>query len=138
MGEHYLGLRVLGGMTALSGMSMIALGALGAHHLNTLLSPAMQQVFDIALRYQAWHTLALLAVLAGVRCLPARTLMSTGCLWLAGMVCFSGSLYAMSLGGYALGWVTPVGGLLLMAGWGRLGWHWLRHATVTRNRDDRG
>lgn len=121
--------RLLGAITALSGAGMIVLGALGAHHWAATLSPLQQHTFDIALRYQAWHTLALLAVLMGTVTLPWRGVRAVCLFWIAGMCCFSGSLYAISLGGYPLGWVTPVGGLLLIVGWCVLAWQWVRHVS---------
>lgn len=107
-------------LTALSGASVIMLGAWGAHWLA---SPA-QRLFDTALRYQAWHTLALVAVLMTMTDVRWRRLRSVCGLWWLGMVLFSGSLYLMALTGVKVGLVTPCGGLLLMAGWLWLARQW--------------
>jgi uncharacterized membrane protein YgdD (TMEM256/DUF423 family) len=108
---------------ALSGFIIVAAGAFGAHALADTLSPRDLEVFHTAVRYQAWHTLAVMAVLAwqGQRALRGQT-RAIG-LWFAGMVLFSGSLYGLVLSGVRpLGIVTPFGGLLLMAGWLVLAW----------------
>ncbi|WP_414500186.1 DUF423 domain-containing protein [Zymobacter sp. IVIA_12111.31 C1] len=112
--------RLLVVLTALSGASVIMLGAWGAHWLD---SP-QQHVFDTALRYQAWHTLALVAVLMPMTDARWQRLRSVCGLWWLGMVLFSGSLYVMVLTGWRVGWVTPCGGLLLMAGWLWLARQW--------------
>lgn len=90
----------------------VALGAFGAHALKNRLSPEMLAVFETGVRYQAYHALALL-LLAALRG-PDRA----GWCFLAGIVLFSGSLYALALTGARwLGAITPLGGLLFLAGW---------------------
>src|SRR5690554_5065087 len=99
---------------ALGGMG----GAFGGHALEGGLAPGLVGGFETGVRYQAWHTLALLAVLAwrGTSALAGQRL-AMG-LWAAGMLLFSGSLYAMALtGARGLGMITPVGGVLMIAGW---------------------
>lgn len=120
--------RLLIVLTALSGASVIVLGAWGAHELAT----SQQRVFDTALRYQAWHTLALVAVLMPMTKMRWRRLRSVCVLWWLGMALFSGSLYLMALVGWRVGIVTPCGGLLLMAGWLGLAWQWWRLARDER------
>ncbi|OLO05730.1 MULTISPECIES: DUF423 domain-containing protein [Salinicola] len=108
---------------ALSGFILVAAGAFGAHALAGILSPRDLEVFHTAVRYQAWHTLAVMAVLAWHGQRPLRGQMLAVGLWFTGMVLFSGSLYGLILSGVRpLGIVTPVGGLLLMAGWLALAW----------------
>lgn len=86
----------------------VALGAFGAHALESRLDERGRRLWQTAVSYQMWHALAILAV-AGP---TAR-----GC-FLAGTVIFSGTLYALALGAPGrLGALTPVGGLLLLAGW---------------------
>jgi len=95
-----------------------ALGAFGAHALRDVLAPERLDVFETGVRYQFYHTLGLLAlgVLALLR--PTRGLRLAARLIVAGIVVFSGSLYALTFGApAALGMVTPLGGLLLMLGW---------------------
>lgn len=90
----------------------VALGAFAAHGLKPRLSPEMMTVFETGVRYHVYHALALLA-LAALRG-PDRA----GWCFLAGIVLFSGSLYLLALTGERrLGMITPVGGLLFLAGW---------------------
>jgi uncharacterized membrane protein YgdD (TMEM256/DUF423 family) len=78
----------------------------------------MLAVFETAVRYQMYHALALLIVAAAIGHLgSARLLVLAGWLFFAGIVLFSGSLYAMALGAGSLGVVTPLGGLLFLTGW---------------------
>ncbi|WFF41004.1 DUF423 domain-containing protein [Salinicola endophyticus] len=103
---------------AISGLLVVVAGAFGAHALADRLSPRYLEVFHTAVRYQAWHTLAIMALLAWRAQRPLRGQLAAVVLWFAGMVLFSGSLYLLTLSGItALGVVTPFGGLLLMAGW---------------------
>ncbi len=103
---------------ALSGALVVMAGAFGAHALEGTLAPRLAAAFETGVRYQAWHTLALLAVLAWRAATPlAGQRLALG-LWAAGMALFSGSLYALALTGIGrLGMVTPLGGVLLIAGW---------------------
>ncbi len=106
-------------IAALSGFLAVALGAFGAHGLKARLSEDMMAVYQTAVQYHFYHTLALLAVavlLAGG--LQSAALRAGGWLFAAGIVVFSGSLYALALSGMrVLGAVTPLGGLLFLAGW---------------------
>ncbi len=97
----------------------VALGALGAHALKARLSPDMLELWHTAVTYHAWHALALVAVGTLQMQLPARAgLGRAALLFVAGIALFSGSLYAMALGGgRAWGYVTPFGGLAFIAGW---------------------
>lgn len=102
----------------------VALGAFGAHALKSRLTPDMATVWQTAVTYHAWHALALLA--AGLVMLhsPERPgLPLAGWLFVAGIVLFSGSLYAMALTGVrGLGAVTPFGGVAFLAGWAAFAW----------------
>ncbi|WP_110707152.1 DUF423 domain-containing protein [Salinicola sp. CR57] len=120
-------------LAALSGFLIVAAGAFGAHALANTLSPRDLEVFHTAVRYQAWHTLAVMAVLGWQGKQDLRGQRLAIWLWFAGMVLFSGSLYLLVLGGMrALGIVTPFGGLLLMAGWLVLAWSAWRQRPATR------
>ncbi|MDN3522971.1 DUF423 domain-containing protein [Halomonas ramblicola] len=103
---------------ALSGALVVIAGAFGAHALEGQLAPRLAAAFETGVRYQAWHTLALLAVLAWRASVPlAGQRLALG-LWAAGMLLFSGSLYALALTGTgSLGMITPLGGVLLIGGW---------------------
>lgn len=101
----------------------VAAGAFGAHGLRGRLTPDMLAVFETGARYQMYHALGLLAVawVASTRPGPATT--AAGWLFTAGILLFSGSLYALALTGLrGLGAVTPLGGMCFLAGWLALAW----------------
>ena len=104
---------------SLMGGLAVALGAFGAHALEHLVEdPALLDTWDVASRYHFFHAFAVLAVAA----LPRRP-RRAGQLFLAGTAVFSGSLYLLVLTGARwLGAITPVGGVLLIAGWISLLW----------------
>lgn len=109
------------------GGSGVMAGAFASHALRGSLAASSLSTFETAARYQLLHALALLVVgvlLYGTDDLgkPARTSLgwSGGALGV-GVILFSGSLYGLSLGLFrGLGWVTPLGGVSLMLGWGML------------------
>jgi uncharacterized membrane protein YgdD (TMEM256/DUF423 family) len=101
----------------------VAAGAFGAHALKARLPPELLIVFETGVRYQLVHSLALLAVAWAVVRWPGRATTFAGVLFLAGIVLFSGSLYALALtGSRTLGIVTPFGGVAFIAGWASLAW----------------
>ena len=96
----------------------VGLGAFGAHGLKARLSPDLLGVWHTAVQYHAWHALGLLAVGFTGFHLETGWLRVAAWLLLAGMVLFSGSLYALALGApKGLGIVTPLGGLAFILGW---------------------
>lgn len=109
---------------ALVAFLAVALGAFGAHALKDRLAPDMTAIWQTAVQYHGWHALALLA--AGLVLLQrpdATAIAIAGWLFLAGVVLFSGSLYALALTGVrGFGAVTPVGGVALLAGWAAFAW----------------
>lgn len=106
---------VIGSLSALLG---VAAGAFGAHALRTRLSPELLAVFETGVRYQLVHSLALLAVAWAATRWPGRATMAAGVLFAAGIVLFSGSLYALALTGVrGLGALTPFGGVAFILGW---------------------
>jgi uncharacterized membrane protein YgdD (TMEM256/DUF423 family) len=108
---------------SLSGLLAVALGAFGAHALKGRLDVELLATFEVGVRYQMYHALALLA--AGWACTrwPGTAVTASGWLFVAGTVVFSGSLYALALTGARwLGAITPLGGLALLAGWVCLAW----------------
>jgi uncharacterized membrane protein YgdD (TMEM256/DUF423 family) len=106
----------LGG--ALLVMSGIVLGAFAAHGLRARLDLRALGWWATAVDYQMWNALGLLVL--GL--VPARAGLPASLIGL-GVLIFSGSLYAMALTDLrALGMVTPIGGLLMIAGWGLAAW----------------
>jgi uncharacterized membrane protein YgdD (TMEM256/DUF423 family) len=101
-------------VAAILGLLAVAAGAFGAHALSG--DPRASALVETASRYQLWHALALLLVVALK--LPVRR---PAAAWLAGIALFSGSLYALALGApRSLAILAPVGGALLMLGWALL------------------
>jgi len=102
----------------------VAAGAFGAHALKAKLAPELLTVFQTAVQYHFWHGLGLLAVGVLLAQKPAATALGLAAwLFVAGMVLFSGSLYALVLTGVrGFGAVTPFGGVAFLAGWACLAW----------------
>lgn len=112
---------------ALFAMVAVAAGAFGAHGLRARLAPEMLGVFEIGVRYQMYHALALFVVAWAFTRWPGALLTASGVLFLLGTFLFSGSLYLLALSGVRwLGAVTPLGGLAFLAGWACLAWAALR------------
>lgn len=108
---------------ALFALIGVAAGAFGAHGLKNRLGPDMLAVFEVAVRYQMYHALALLAVAWAASRWTSTSVTLAGMFFIAGIVIFSGSLYLLTLSGARwLGAITPIGGLALMAGWACLLW----------------
>jgi uncharacterized membrane protein YgdD (TMEM256/DUF423 family) len=107
---------------AVLGFLGVAIGAFGAHGLKSRLSPDMLGVFEIGVRYHMYHVFALLIVAAAIGHIgAARLLTIAGWAFVAGIVIFSGSLYALALTGTGiLGAITPIGGLAFLIGWASL------------------
>lgn len=115
-------LRVLLLLAALFGFTGVGLGAFAAHGLKGQLSAEYLAVFQTGVHYQMLHALALLALAALWQRLGGRLLTAAGVCFCVGILLFSGSLYALTLSGIsALGMITPVGGLMFLAGWLCLG-----------------
>jgi len=124
--------RNIGVLAALLALVAVALGAFGAHALAERLNASGGAgTWETAARYQMWHALALLALAAMPGGRRSRDV-AAAC-FAAGIVLFSGSLYGLALGGPGwLGPVTPLGGMLLMAGWASAAWH---AVSSSRSRD---
>lgn len=117
---------------ALGGLLSVAFGAFGAHALRDRLDAYSLGVYETAVQYQFYHSLALLVTALLLVQFPTSTLLkSSVLLFLLGILVFSGSLYILSFSGMRwLGAVTPLGGLAFIAAWGCLaaaGWQLLGH-----------
>lgn len=103
---------------ALSALLAVGAGAFGSHALRARLSADKLAVFEVGVRYQMYHALALLIVAWATTRWPGTLLTISGWAFVIGTILFSGSLYALSLTGMRrLGAITPIGGLLFLAGW---------------------
>ena len=110
-------------IAAIAGCLAVILGAFGAHLLREQLAADSLASYETGVRYQFYHTFALL--LCGLLQLTnnSKMLVRAGWLFLAGIVCFSGSIYLLSTRSITgieagfLGPITPLGGLFFVAGW---------------------
>ena len=109
-------------IAALSGFLCVTIGAFAAHGLSKVLEPKELAWIETGVKYQMFHTLAIMAI--GIAQLCRESLVASKMAnvaagsWVLGVLLFSGSLYALSLGaGQFLVWVTPVGGTLFLIGW---------------------
>ena len=108
-------------IAALLAFLSVAIGAFGAHTLNELLTTEKLNSFETGVRYQFYHSLALLIIGLNANKLNATALI--GKFMLIGIVFFSFSIYLLSLQELIginlsiLGPITPFGGLLLMISW---------------------
>ncbi len=107
--------------SALGGLS-VAIGAFGAHALAKMLeSTGRVETFETAVKYQMYHTLALLAVGLLLFKVEQPALQIAAWCFFIGILIFSGSLYVLCATGITwLGAITPIGGTLLIIGWGSL------------------
>lgn len=111
-------------IAAFSGALSVALGAFGAHGLKKLVTPEIVTTFETGVRYQFYHTFALLILALLSEKLPANKLKWITRCFIIGIVLFSGSLYALTalqathtVGLTGIGILTPIGGLFFILGW---------------------
>ena len=110
-------------LAAISGMFAVILGAFGAHQLKKILSPEDITIYETGIRYQFYHTFALLAVGMLLYLKPSSLLIKSGYAFAVGILLFCGSLYGLSLRSICefnlnrLGPITPIGGLFFIMGW---------------------
>jgi uncharacterized membrane protein YgdD (TMEM256/DUF423 family) len=101
----------------------VGAGAFGAHGLADRLDPRSLEVWETAARYLMYAAFGMIATGTLERLWAQRLLVAAGWTLLAGAVVFSGSLFALAVGApRGLGAVTPIGGLLLIAGFLFLAW----------------
>ncbi|CAN5579323.1 DUF423 domain-containing protein [soil metagenome] len=101
------------------GALSVMIGAFGAHALReTLQVTGRTETFETAVKYQFYHTLALLFIGLLMYRIESRLLEYAAYSLIAGILIFSGSLYILSLTGVTKwGAVTPIGGLFFIIGW---------------------
>ena len=106
------------------GAITVALGAFGAHKLKELVPPETVNSFDTGVRYQFYHLLALLFTGILYKWYPGVWMRRAGLAFIVGIILFSGSLYLLTLmkatgqvGLSGLGIITPIGGVVFIAGW---------------------
>lgn len=106
-----------------SGAIAVMLGAFAAHGLKSQLAPYLLGVFETGVLYQFIHTFAIVACAIMLQLkLSAKSqkyFFIAAICFIIGILCFSGSLYALALTGIKwFGPITPLGGLLFIIGWG--------------------
>jgi len=113
---------------SLLGLLGVALGAFGAHLLkSTLLQNGRVETYDLAVRYQFYHALALLLVGLLMEKLGTAIFKWASLLIFVGVAIFSGSLYLFALTNTTtFAMITPLGGVLMLLGWG-----WLSYSIVS-------
>jgi len=110
-------------IAAINGFLAVAAGAFGAHGLQGKLDPHALSVFETGARYQMYHALAMGVAALAARGTAQAAANGAAIFFLAGIVLFSGSLYALALTGMrGLGVITPFGGLAFLVGWANLAW----------------
>ena len=102
----------------LAGVS-VALGAFGSHALKQMLMESGRtDTFEIAVRYQMYHALALLLVGSIMKSELCKKASIAAGLFLTGILLFSGSLYILCLRPLpGVVYLTPIGGVFFMGGW---------------------
>lgn len=116
-------------ISAVSGFLSVAIGAFGAHGLKeTLIKNALAaqldknhyiDIFNTGVKYQMFHTVALILVSYLIHTYAEKNYHWAGICFAAGILIFSGSLYALSITGIrVLGAITPIGGVCFLLGWG--------------------
>lgn len=102
----------------------VILGAFGAHALKAILDSTQLATFETGVRYQFYHSFALLATGIAYQFLPTKMLKWASTCFITGILMFSGSLYLLTMlkfggdvGIKGLGMVTPIGGLFFILGW---------------------
>jgi uncharacterized membrane protein YgdD (TMEM256/DUF423 family) len=115
---------------AVLGMIAIILGAFGAHALKKVLSMEELSTFETGVRYQMYHALFLIFI-GIINELSQKTKKIIYNLVVFGVLLFSGSIYVLATNSLTsfdfktIGFITPIGGLLLLLAWGVLLFHTL-------------
>ena len=102
----------------ISGCIVVIMGAFGAHALNDILDDYGKSIYDKAVLYHMFHSIAILILGLINKIQPEMPLSIAGWSFLFGIILFSGSLYILALTGIKpLGMITPIGGILFIIGW---------------------
>ena len=103
---------------AMSGCLVVIMGAFGAHALNELLDDYGKSIYNKAVLYHMFHTIAILILGLINKIQPEIQLSMAGWSFMFGIILFSGSLYIIAITGIkSLGIIAPIGGILFIIGW---------------------
>ena len=103
---------------AISGCLVVILGAFGAHGLKDILNEYGKSIYEKAVLYHMFHTMAILVLGLIEKIQPEMQLSLAGWAFLIGIILFSGSLYILAVTGFKwMGMITPFGGVFFIIGW---------------------
>ena len=103
---------------AISGCFVVILGAFGAHGLKDILDDYGKSIYNKAVLYHMFHSIAILILGLINKIQPEIQLSMAGWSFVFGIILFSGSLYILAITGIkSLGMITPIGGILFIIGW---------------------
>ena len=103
---------------AISGGLVVIMGAFGAHALNEILDDYGKSIYNKAVLYHMFHSIAILILGLINKIQPEIQLSMAGWSFVFGIILFSGSLYILAITGIkSLGMITPIGGILFIIGW---------------------
>ncbi len=103
---------------AISGFLVVILGAFGAHGLKDILDEYGKSIYEKAVLYHMFHTMAILVLGLIEKIQPEMQLSLAGWAFLIGIILFSGSLYILAVTGFKwMGMITPIGGVMFIIGW---------------------
>lgn len=126
------------GVAALLGTLAVILGAMGAHALKSQIIPESLNSFQTGVQYQMYHALFLLFI-GGNKQLINRHKKEIFAIVLAGVCCFSGSIYLITTSAITgidfkpFAWITPIGGVFLLLGWILLGIRVLKYGKTVNS-----
>ena len=96
----------------------VAFGAIGSHLLKNFILPELLIIYETGIRYQIYHSLAIILLSLLYLKIPSSEFLFAGNLFVYGILLFSGSLYILSITGIRkFGMITPIGGVLFLLGW---------------------
>jgi uncharacterized membrane protein YgdD (TMEM256/DUF423 family) len=108
-------------------MLAVIFGAFGAHYLKSIFTPELLSSFETGVRYQFYHSFALLFVGLYAKDHSSKLIRTIFLFFLIGVLLFSGSIYLLCafksaniIGLSGLGILTPIGGLCFIIAWGLL------------------
>ena len=103
---------------AISGFLVAILGAFGAHGLKDILDEYGKSIYEKAVLYHMFHTMAILILGLIEKIQPELQLSLAGWAFIFGIILFSGRLYVLAVTGIkSLGMITPIGGVFFIIGW---------------------
>lgn len=121
---------------AIFGMFAILLGAFGAHGLKKIVTTDQLVTFETGVKYQMYHALFLLFIgLADISQTAKKTIYYCT---VVGIIFFSGSIYLLATNGVfgsfnfkTIGFITPIGGLMLVISWAVLLWNYCKKDSIS-------